>query len=799
MLESHPGVPLINHLKAVALNCLKLAQKNTTDFGFSQKTKETLTYICGVFHDLGKATSYFQNYLKNPEAEHSSLKNHALPSAVFVFYVVQKYAETLESQEKKSCYFLASTCFTIVKRHHGHLGNFKNEISIGDKNDDLCKQYSSISHVEAQNIIDDCISGYNLNIDWIHFISWFESGGFERDANVAYLDFELDQFDNWGIQQKSSAYYFFLWMFSTLLHSDKSDVILAGDVPALLFPKVHSLDQYREKNGFDKPISQISQLKNDAYFSVLSQLKQKFDPNQKFYSITLPTGLGKTLTSLGAALTLKSMAKLKEGKIIIAIPFTSIIDQNFQVYEEVFNNPDGNTLLKHHHLAENKYKEGEDSVRSNDESQYLIETWQSSVVVTTFIQLLECLITNNKSKLLKFHSLSNSVILLDEVQQIPYQLWQAIRQAFFTIAEHLNCYVILMSATQPLIFRPSEEIRELVADYQKYFSFFNRTKLINKTAKPVSLEVFINDVLVYVKENPHKDILIILNTKRTTLTCFRELRKELPENSELFYLTTLITPYERKRIISEIKNRDPDKQYIIVSTQLVEAGVDISLDTVFRALAPLDSIIQAAGRANRHSEKEKASEVFLYKIDEQYPISCRLYGKELILKTELALGDNEYIEEKEYLQIITKYFKQIEDLSNYSDKKLLNDLLALNFEETGNFRLIEEIESESLFIALNDESREAWKEFVRIKEDKNLSSLGKRKEFSKIKPKFYDYVINIPIPYNKNSLELPIEPYYGFYMCECNNEDNYNIYLYDRENLTNNEGYVYNDLALISF
>ena len=90
-IESHPGIPLINHLSEVAKNCLKIANENTTDFGFDRKIKADLLFICGFYHDLGKATSYFQNYLHNPDKLHNSLKNHALPSAVFVFYVTQQY------------------------------------------------------------------------------------------------------------------------------------------------------------------------------------------------------------------------------------------------------------------------------------------------------------------------------------------------------------------------------------------------------------------------------------------------------------------------------------------------------------------------------------------------------------------------------------------------------------------------------------------------------------------------------------------------------------------------------------
>ena len=312
------------------------------------------------------------------------------------------------------------------------------------------------------------------------------------------------------------------------------------------------------------------------------------------------------------------------------------------------------------------------------------------------------------------------------------------------------------------------------------------------------MDDFLDEVYAYVKQHPQRSILIILNTKKTALKSFRELRDRLSDQNELRYLTTFVTPYERKRIIDEIRERDPRKRYIMVSTQLVEAGVDISIDTVFRALAPLDSIIQAAGRANRYYEKNTVSDVFLYKIDEQYNSSCRLYGKDLMIKTELVIGNSEIIEEKNYLPLIEKYFEQVKGLSKHSDKQLLNHILNLDFEETGKFKLIEEIESESLFIALNNESIRLWDEFVRINEDKCLSPISRRKSFSKIRSEFYDYVINIPIPYNKNSLELPIERYCGFYKWDCIEHANYNIYRYDKENLCNNEGYIYDNLASIS-
>lgn len=588
-------------------------------------------------------------------------------------------------------------------------------------------------------------------------------------------------------------------MFGALLYSDKSDVILAGKFPEIPNLNLNYLSDYRKNKGFNLPSTTINNLKNEAYYSVIKSLENDFKASNHFYSISLPTGLGKTLTSLGASLKLRELAKLKEGKIIIAIPFTSIIDQNYEVYSEVFNDPNNALLLKHHHLAEPRYKENEDNIRDSKESKYLIETWQSSVIVTTFVQLLECFITNNKTKLLKFSALSNSVIILDEVQQIPHALWQVIRQAFFSVAEHLNCYIVLMSATQPLIFKPKEEITELVENHQRYFSFFNRTRLINKMRESISLEMFNEVIIKYCLDKPKKDVLIILNTKKITLETYRNINSSLDtKENDIFYLTTLLTPFERKKIIKKIKSKFKGKRQIIISTQLVEAGVDISVDTVFRALAPLDSIIQAAGRANRYDEKEEVSEVYLYKIEELERVTGFIYGADLIKKTENVLKDFETIEEKEYLELIQNYFLQVNDLSLYSENNYLKSLLALNFEETGNFQLIENTKSESIFIGLNEDAKQIWQDYILIQENENLNPFEKKNAFALIKAKFYDYVININIPYDSENIGLPFEPCLGFYFVDVDNQFK-PIYNCNTDFSKNKEGYIFEGIDVLTF
>lgn len=796
-IESHPGKLLISHLREVAKNCLDLAHRNQPNFTYDSVILTDLLYSCGFFHDLGKSTSYFQYYLHHPEEPTTELKNHALPSAIFVFYYTGEY---LKSKNIIDAFLLQSLCFMVVKRHHGNLLDYFEEISISST-ENLTKQFYSINTEAVQAIIDVANDRFGLIVKWQEFLKWFSENNFVKEVRTAKIRFYNLDFKRRSSKEQSEVYYLFLWMFGILLFSDKSDVILKGNFPDLKPIFFDYLRKFRKENHFDNPKTEINRLKNEAYFSVLETLEKEFDSHQHFYSITLPTGLGKTLTSLGAAIKMKELAfPAKNGKLIIAIPFTSIIDQNYQVYQEVLQSTDSSILLKHHHLSEPKYKESDDSVRESNQSEFLIETWQSSMIVTTFVQLLEVLITNNKSKLLKISSLANSIIILDEVQQINHKLWELIRLTFFNITRHLNCYIILMSATQPLIFKPEEEIKELVSDHRKYFSFFQRTKIINKTNKEISLKDFILKITDYADENPLKDILIILNTKKITLETYRKIKvwNDLKgDENELIFLTTLITPFERKQRIKQIE-RNSDNRKIIISTQLIEAGVDISVDTVFRAVAPLDSIIQAAGRANRYSEKKETSSVYLYKIEELNRGTNFIYGTDLITKTENVLKEKNVIQEQQYLELINEYFEEVKDLSEVTDEKFIKSIRALKFKETGEFKLIDSGPTQSIFIGLNKKAREIWERYRKLQENKNLSPFEKKDEFSKFKSDFYDFVINVTLKYNETSLGLPFEPFCGFYFVEIENQ-RHPIYNVDSNFTPNDEGYIFDEIVSLTF
>jgi CRISPR-associated endonuclease/helicase Cas3 len=581
---------------------------------------------------------------------------------------------------------------------------------------------------------------------------------------------------------------FFQVVYSALMYADKNDVILDENrFDQKQTDITNCLDQFREKKGFNVAQTEIDRLKNEAYFNTLDHLGKVFKPEQHLYSITLPTGLGKTLTAYAVADKLRQLSGNADAKIVINIPFTSIIDQNFEVYQQVLGTDSSDVLLKHHHLAEPNYKDGSERVYDFDKSQFLIETWQSETIVTTFVQFLETILSMDKTKLMKLANLRNAVVLLDEIQTIPYELWETVRKTFLSLGETLNMYFVLISATQPLIFTPGEDIVELVPDHQKYFKIFNRTRLHYNT-EAVSFDFFIESVSEYICKEQAKDVLVIMNTKRAARTCFEQLVNLNLDDTDYYFLSTLITPFERKEIIRKIKEKNGNRK-LIVSTQLIEAGVDISVDTIFRQLSPIDSIIQSAGRANRYNEKETISDIYLYEIEgQQYQgVTSHIYGSDLILKTKNVLKDFQEIEESDYLQLIDRYFNEVRKQSDETSSDLLSAILGLQFAQI-DLKLIEERKAESVFIQLNEEAKSVWEQYVALYSQEELTTWERKAQFARFKSRFYDYVINVPIPYGEASIDFDSAKEFGFYVSPFDHPSSF--YNYREEDSSANMGYV---------
>lgn len=792
-LLSHPEKTLNSHLSEVAKVAVDTIKGKELNLSFVYNGESIdvtellsdLVYLSAAFHDLGKATSFFQDYIRNLDKVHNKKKSHALLSAVFVFYVVRKFLKS-KKINKEVAKLLSAFTFSAVKRHHGRLGNLADEVLINPEWSELLNELTqSINPEKVQELIDVQISNYNLEIDWSDFVEFIQSESYNTILEDFSFDILQESYCEIDSNSKITLFYLHQIIYSTLLFADKNEVILNEGITTISPSNViKNVEEYRKSRGFNSPESEINKLKNEAFFSSVKHLGKVFNKHQHIYSVTLPTGLGKTITAFNIADKMRKLTGFENAKIVINIPFTSIIDQNFEVYADILKTKDTDVLLKHHHLAEPVYKTTE-NVSDYFQSKFLIETWQSDTVVTTFVQLLETLLSCDKAKLMKFAHLANSVILLDEIQTIPYEYWETIRESFKILGEKLNIYFVLISATQPLIFTPDEDIIELVPDYKKYFLYFNRTKL--NIGDKVSFDKFKTTLSEYIQNNSSKDVLVIVNTKKAAGETFKFICDETDTSIiETYFLTTLITPFERKEIINRIK-KPSSRQKVIISTQLVEAGVDISVDTVFRQLSPIDSIIQAAGRANRYNEKQSISEVYVFDIEEFRKSSNFVYGSDLLMKTENVLKGFKEVEEKDYIQLIEKYFIEVRKQSENTSQPILNAIKNLDFALV-DFELIETRKTESIYVQINERAKQIWEEYLIICKTENLKPWEKEAKFSKIKTEFYDFVINVPIPFDSKLIDFDSEKQFNFHVSDLENPSQ--NYCYSSEDFTQNRGYT---------
>jgi len=310
--------------------------------------------------------------------------------------------------------------------------------------------------------------------------------------------------------------------------------------------------EFEEKNR-----SAVNHIRDEIRMSALKNIYLSYK-NYRVFTLTAPTGTGKTLTALSTALKLRKLLKKEldlknEPRIIYSLPFTSIIDQNYDVFDGVlsqiedFEKHESEYLLKHHHLSEIFYKtEGVDKEKDIDESLALIESWESEVVVTTFIQLFYALIGYENRSLKKFHNIVNSIIILDEVQNIPIEYWQLVQETLNAMANYFNCRIILMTATKPLIFKEGT-YKELVDNYENYF---NSDELNRVCLRVDSREMQITDFCNGLNDLSGGSYLFVFNTIGSSLKFYADIKAKMQQsnlNFKAYYLSTNIIPKIRKK------------------------------------------------------------------------------------------------------------------------------------------------------------------------------------------------------------------------------------------------------------
>lgn len=333
----------------------------------------------------------------------------------------------------------------------------------------------------------------------------------------------------------------------------------------------------------------INALRRQMYASALGQAA--LPPG--FFRLTMPTGGGKTLTSLAFALKHAQQHGLR--RVIYAAPFTTIIDQTAKVFREVLEQEGEFKVLEHHSNLEVKERpEGEENQSSAPE--LATENWDAPVIVTTTVRLFqETLFGTRTTQLRRLHNVSGSVIVLDEAQSLPAHLLIPTLDALSFLVRYARCSVVLCTATQPALdealgFPALKDVRDLVRDAARYFDALKRVEYEFRTAEPIPWAQLADEV------REKDQALCIVNTRAHA----QELYSLLGESEANFHLSTHMCPAHRKRELATIRRRlGAGQPCRVVSTQLIEAGIDVDFPAVYRALAPLEAIVQAAGRCNR--------------------------------------------------------------------------------------------------------------------------------------------------------------------------------------------------------
>jgi len=806
-LKSHPNKLLKDHLFNVGVLCKdvfalkKLNIENYIDFNIL----EDVAYLIGVCHDFGKSTSYFQDYINEEDgAKRAKLKNkpethHGVISSIFTYYATRKYLQARNMLGTKHYEYLPIISFLVVKRHHGNLHNANDEI-INFKDDEILeKQIASIDFEELIKIYDFLFSKINLDLDCsiikdkiLHsepVIIYNKIQGkrknYVRDISVN----EKKRIRN--IDEEHTLFFYFITLlsYSTLLDADKSDAANLKKIKRIDINE-NIVAEYKELkfSGKENKNNKINKIRNEIYKEVLSNVEHIDLDKDKILSLNVPTGTGKTLTALSFALKLRTSIERKRGykpRIIYSLPFLSIIDQNFAVFEDVFEtvnkeNPTSDILLKHHHLSDVVYTRKEDEFENVDKDiekdLLLIEGWNSEIIVTTFIQFFYSLISNRNRAIRKFHNIINSIVILDEVQAIPHKYWLLLNKIMQSLSEQFNTYFIFTTATQPLIFdETKKEIRPLVGNKEKYFESLDRVKLM-PNLESVCLKDFKDILRKDIIENPEKDFLVVLNTIRSSKDIYNFIKGQNTKNVALYYLSTNIIPKERLIRIKKIKKKNATRS-IIVSTQLIEAGVDIDVDIVYRDFAPLDSINQVSGRCNRNfGDKQGIVKLFILSEDKDgrtyHPYT--IYGDFILSKTKevfKAIDKNE-IEEREFLKLNKNYFEKVNiEKSDDESNEILNSVKELKFDKLAEFKLIKEAPYKvDVFVEFDEKAKEVMNKYIEIITNEDLISFEKKNEFAKIKKDFYDYVISVsknkindsflPTVDQEFGLNYPIDMYY---------------------------------------
>ncbi|XYG87679.1 CRISPR-associated helicase Cas3' [Heyndrickxia coagulans] len=529
-----------------------------------------ITAIAAIAHDLGKKSSAFVQYLKADKKIRGSVQ-HAIGGVIALCDILQ------EVRDERL--IMAAL---IVAGHHTGMPDLPrlSEEKVREAPQYL-KAIPELSQTEMQMIKDILKRFPGLPL----------GGKSDRKSSFAYKEMLMRM------------------CFSALVDSDFLDTERYFDYGKSIKRRgkafsIQQLDEqlqnYMLKLRMESQDKEINRYRNEVYMACREAAKQPLF----FRALVVPTGLGKTLASI--AFALEHAKRFNKKRVIVALPLVNIIDQTARQYQKVFGK--ASVLEQHSQLSYT-----DDKGESMERARLAAENWDSfPIIVTTTVELFESLFSNRTSKVRKLHRLANSVIILDEFQKLPIHVLAPIFQALHLLMEHFNVTVVLCSAT-PLSFENAKLIGnmgtpiEICKNRNQLFASMKRVEY-TRIEKPLT----VSELVARMREHPAA--LCILNTRKDAFQVYREAISQKVNGQKLYHLSNRMCPDHRKKVIEQIKeDLKKEKPILVITTTVVEAGVDLDFPTVFRAMAPIDSIVQAAGRSNREGKLDKGK-VFIFEL-----------------------------------------------------------------------------------------------------------------------------------------------------------------------------------------
>lgn len=666
--ETNKGQLLNEHLEQTVNNMLLDTQ--ALDFGHIAVTDLIKCLrLTGACHDIGKAMPAFQKYLATGEG--GAEKNHALISATVLSFVCPG----------DFLYYLA---FLAVAKHHGRIdrdiGIIK-EVSL--KYPLVAKQYNELSTVLKTAKLPDLFNPNLPKFTW-------------EDLEVFLQKFLRYKFDK---KHNNSMYFFFLqYLFSKLIWADKFDTAGKQVVAPTQLPCLRTVAGYivEKQGGFIANLEDTRCIIRKNILQMVADLTEAQLRKNRIFTITAPTGTGKTIASISAAIALADKLGDLYGyrpRLITAMPFINILEQTRADYEAIFKK-----VLVHHSSMD--YSSVDDQETPLQDKMLTVNAWEENVIITTFVQLFESILSNHNKALLKVNKLAGSIVILDEIQSLPIKYYNLIGAILEKISRHYGTRFILMTATQPKIVESANQLLdnidikeeliesiELLPDNLKFFENLQRTQIIPRFPKD---KMSIDDLAALVVEKivGYKSALVVVNTIKNSIDLFKKLKSIL--DAKILYLSTNLTPSDRRKVIEEAKVLiQRGEHFIMVSTQTIEAGVDLDFDIGFRDLAPLPSIIQIAGRINRNGNKQNNSPLYIVETysKNSKANSAYIYNKVDLNRTKALL--REVVPESEYSRIMDKYYSScLQDGVPQESLEIFKAIRELDYETITKFELI---------------------------------------------------------------------------------------------------------------